>query len=379
MIDAEVFILGAGVAGSCAALNLAPLHRTVVVDRATHPRGRLVESLPSAAGQVLADMGLLQAFLAEDHDRWQVRRSIWGGPHVAEEDLLRDPDGLGWQLDRPRFGEWLRSVALARGTTVVAPARLETVEGGHDVGWRVRLITPAGPMEVLAGVLVDAAGRSAPLGARLGARRRRSDRLVCGWIEGIDRREADSAARRSETYLEAASEGWWYSAAVRRGRLLAFYTDADLPFAPLAADPAQLLGAARHHTTGLGDLLAEVGFEPQPAHGFTAAHSATLSPCFGGGWLAAGDAAISFDPVSSQGLLTALVTGLAAAEAAHRHLAGVTDPAADYARMVATLAHRYRDNLRDCYAAETRWPSSPFWARRHPSAWSAACAAHRDG
>lgn len=365
MLDAEVFILGAGVAGSCAALNLAPLHRTVVVDRAAHPRGRLVESLPPAAARVLTDMGLLQAFLAEDHDRWQVRRSIWGVPEVAEDDLLRDPDGLGWQLDRPHFGEWLRSMAVARGATVVAPAKVETVEGGPGVGWRVHLTTPAGPMDVLAAVLVDAAGRSAPLAARLGARRRRLDRLVCGWIEGIDRRETTSAARRSETYLEAAPDGWWYSAAVRRGRLLAFYTDGDLPSASLAADPGQLLGAARHHTTGLEDLLAEVGFEQQSAHGFTAAHSAILNPCVGPGWLAAGDAAISFDPISSQGLLTALITGLAAAEAVHRELSGVVDSAADHARMVATLATRYRDNLRDCYAAVTTWPTSPFWARRH--------------
>ncbi len=42
-----------------------------------------------------------------------------------------------------------------------------------------------------------------------------------------------------------------------------------------------------------------------------------LRACAGLAWLAAGDAAISFDPVESRGLLTALVTGLAAAEADH--------------------------------------------------------------
>lgn len=89
----------------------------------------------------------------------------------------------------------------------MAPAKVETVEGGQGVGWRVGLTAPAGPMDVLAAVLVDAAGRSAPLAARLGARRRRLDRLVCGWIEGIDRREVTSAARRGETLLEAVPDG----------------------------------------------------------------------------------------------------------------------------------------------------------------------------
>jgi flavin-dependent dehydrogenase len=39
-------------------------------------------------------------------------------------------------------------------------------------------------------------------------------------------------------------------------------------------------------------------------------------PCAGEGFLAAGDAALALDPLASQGLLNALFTGLAAAEAA---------------------------------------------------------------
>lgn len=356
--------MGAGPAGACAAAGLGPLRSTLVVDRRGDGGGRLVESLPAVAGRVLADLGLLDAFEAEGHDRWRVRRSVWERPAPVGVDALRDPDGAGWHFDRRRFGTWLRSVAGQRGASVLAPAAVVDVGGGPGA-WRVGLTTPSGPRTLTAGVVIDAAGRGAPLATRVGARRERLDRLVCGWVEGHD----TVASRRAETFLEAVADGWWYTAALADGRrLVAFHTDADLPAAALARDPARLVAAAHDPATvELARLLAATGFEPGDRAGLTAAHSSVLRPCAGPGWLAAGDAAVSFDPVSSQGLLNALVTGLSAAEAADRFLAGDPDPAADHARMVAAVAARYRRNLDDCYGAVARWPASPFWARRRPS------------
>lgn len=308
-------------------------------------------------------MGLLDAFVGEGHARWQVKRSIWERPEPVEVDLLRDPDGLGWQLDRPRFGAWLRSMAVARGAAVLAPAEVESLNGDAENGFRISLSTITGPVRVKAGVIIDAAGRRAPLATRLGARRERSDRLVCGWIEGRDLSESE-AGGHSETYLEATPDGWWYTAPVAGRRLLAFYTDADLSTTCLARDPERLLDAARNDSVGLAALLAATEFEPTGPHGFTAAHSAILRPCAGPGWLAAGDAVLSVDPVSSQGLLTAMVTGLAVAECADRFLTSAEDSTSDYTRMVSTIHSRYRQNLLDCYAAVRKWPDSPFWARR---------------
>jgi hypothetical protein len=47
---------------------------------------------------------------------------------------------------------------------------------------------------------------------------------------------------------------------------------------------------------------------PRLAFGFTAAGGTTLLPATGDRWAAAGDAALSFDPLSAQGLLDALFT-----------------------------------------------------------------------
>jgi hypothetical protein len=94
--------------------------------------------------------------------------------------------------------------------------------------------------------------------------------------------------------------------------MLAFMTDADLPAARMAHDIVHLAERAAR-TREVGAILAEAEFAAIDGS-FTTAHSSVLEPCGSAGWLAAGDASMSFDPLSSQGLLHALFTGLAAAE-----------------------------------------------------------------
>ena len=145
--------------------------------------------------------------------------------------------------------------------------------------------------------------------------------------------------------------------------MLAFHTDADLPSAATARDRDAML---RHAASAphLRELLASVNFAADQHSGFTAAHSAHLTPCTGVGWLATGDAALSFDPLSSQGLFNALYTGLAAAETAESHLSNSADALPDYARAIADIRTTYAERLAFWYGTETRWRDHPFWRGR---------------
>ena len=99
-----------------------------------------------------------------------------------------------------------------------------------------------------------------------------------------------------------------------------------------------------------------------------AAHTAHLDRVYADGWTAAGDAAVAFDPLSSQGVLTALYTGLSAGLAVDARLSRIpygTDSAlAAYADKVAAARHAYLRGHRVIHAQETRWTDRPFWARR---------------
>ena len=96
--------------------------------------------------------------------------------------------------------------------------------------------------------------------------------------------------------------------------------------------------------------IVDARFDGDEPARVTAAYSSTLTPPIGDGWLAAGDAAISFDPLSSQGLFHALYTGLASAGAAERYLSGDVSGSRDYAEKLAEIDAVYQRNLNGFYA-----------------------------
>ncbi len=350
MREVDVLIAGAGPAGASAALNLAPVRRVAVVDRHAEPPPRIGESIPPAVRRLLTDMGLFESFVAEGHAPCYANRAVWGGEQPREIDFLRDPDGHGWHLDRKRFEGWLRGAAADRGAALLVPDSIERVERDGN-RWRIELASGA----ISAAVLIDAGGRAAPLARRLGARVAAEDRLVCAWRSGVDR----GPGARGMTFVEATEHGWWYTAPLpNERRVLAFHTDSDLPL-PRDGDALLARAAAQKE---LASVLRESGFVADTPVAVRAANSATLEPCAGDGWLAAGDAALAFDPLSSQGILNALFTGLAAAEAADRFLRG--EPFDDYAEIIGGIRSAYREHLGTWYGMERRWPDAPFWRRR---------------
>lgn len=382
----DVLILGAGPAGCTAALNLARACRVLLVERDAVPRPRAGESLPPAANQLLRDMGLLDDFRQQGHLPCYGNRSQWGSPDWQESDFLRDPQGHGWHLDRPRFESWLRQQALARGATLLAPARLEHIER-HDHGWRVEVRTEAGAdaqapanpvMPIHARIVLDAGGRTPVLAKAQGAVRAQHDKLVCGWliikenlpesgIGGLSNDQADGVSR-GLTRILATEHGWWYNAPLpQHQRILAFYSDSDLPLASAMRDAHGLLHLARQAVPEwLGELhLSSPSYSAdQPVHGYSAANSASTVPTSGNGWLCAGDAALSFDPLSSQGIFNALYTGLAAAESIYRQLRGEIADFSRYSVQLQRIHAAYRQHVQQWYASETRWPHAPFWQRR---------------
>ena len=176
-----------------------------------------------------------------------------------------------------------------------------------------------------------------------------TDRLVCAWTRGSVARPSVEAG---VTFVEAVAEGWWYTAPLPgERRVLAFHTDSDL----LVRGPIP---------PGVAAILDGCGFVQTQPVAVKPANSGRLEILTGNGWLAAGDAAVRFDPLSAQGIFNALYTGLAAGEAADRHLAGDRDALPEYGRAVEGIYAAYGLALSHWYRAETRFPGSAFWQRR---------------
>ena len=81
--------------------------------------------------------------------------------------------------------------------------------------------------------------------------------------------------------------------------------------------------------------------------------------------MAVGDAAMAFDPLSSQGLTHALASGIRAGEALDCRLAGETTAMDEYDRQANEVLRAYSRMRGVYYGHEQRWPQSVFWRRRH--------------
>jgi len=193
-----------------------------------------------------------------------------------------------------------------------------------------------------------------------GARRIFYDRLV--GLVGFFSAHSAGRKRGYQTLIEAAENGWWYSARLPDSRLVvAYMTDADLvPKGHASASEywQSRLEQAPHTRFRMSGCLPETGLRS------VAANSYRMDGVTGNNWLAAGDAAMAFDPLSSQGIYHALKLGLLAAHAIENYLLGDQAALEEYAHGTQRSFDKYLSTRAVYYGWEQRWSSSAFWQRR---------------
>ncbi|MFC9329233.1 NAD(P)/FAD-dependent oxidoreductase [Kitasatospora sp. NPDC057015] len=360
----DVVVAGGGPAGAAAALTLARAGRTVLLADAGSGPPKVGESLPSAAKVLLNDLGAGQRPVAAGHLTCYANLSSWGSTALGRTDFINDPNGPGWHLDRARFDQHLREAARSAGAEVAERTTVRLKSRQPDGRWTVALRGPAEQRIVRCNWLVDASGRRRAVASAGRATTHRTDGLVATCLDLAP----DPSGRASETcsLVESAEDGWWYTALLPTGRrLVAYFTDADLapPTPRTHSDFDRLLRQTRH-------VAARADAHPLPTDATVRrapAHSSHLDTPTGDGWIAVGDAATAFDPISSQGILTALHTGMTGASALAAHLNGDGEALESYRARVAAILTAYRRNHHAVYSLERRWSDRPFWQRRHTS------------
>jgi 2-polyprenyl-6-methoxyphenol hydroxylase-like FAD-dependent oxidoreductase len=374
----DVLIAGGGPAGAATALALrrAGVPRVALVEAGRLEGPRIGESIPPDTRVLLAELGLWDAFAAEGHDPCHGSCSSWGDERLGYNDFLFNPYGNGFHLDRCRFDPWLARAAGAAGATVLVERQLRSVASDPGGGpFRVELTGPGGAHEIVtARFLVDATGRPARLARMLGARRLVHDRLTFVYAFFPP---GSGAGTDSLTLVEAVPYGWWYAARLPDGRLVvAVATDPDLVRSMGLHQPAAWRSLA-DRTRHVAGLLA-AGAAPAWPLVACDAPSARLDRAGGAGWLAAGDAASSFDPISAQGIHKALADALHAADAIAQWLGRGDAVALDnYVAGIASRFDAYLQVRAYLYGLERRWLEAPFWARRQMPAQSPTTAMAR--
>ncbi|USD29498.1 FAD-dependent monooxygenase [Pseudoalteromonas sp. SCSIO 43201] len=311
----DIVIVGAGIAGCILALALHPHYHVVVIDKQAQAQEKVGECLPPAASRVLRKLHLSHLLQSPEHTTSHGMVSFWGSDYPTIVDNVKNPDGLGWHIHRQHFEQQLRDELARRGISLLSSAKVAGITKA-DMDWQVQVTSQKSQSELTTQLLIDATGRSCHIARQLGAKLVLSDKQMALWLT------APVATSKQLAVISDETHGWWYSAPSAaylsqntgmQTRVFSWQAPAEIIKRSGIADVDGFLTRARQ-VKGFSTLVDLVNRQGARLHPMVSANSARLERCAADGWFAVGDAGMSFDPLSSQGMLHAMNSSIQLAE-----------------------------------------------------------------
>lgn len=361
----DVIVAGAGPAGCSAAIMLAKAGlRVEVIDLALKPKEHFGETLPPSAFSLLDELGIQERFSKQNHLPLLSFQTSWGNDSLFENDFSFHPYEAWRQLDRRSFDLMLRDVCVQSEVIIHTGARFKSFakENGCDnaYNWDVVFVDEFVRHQRRASFVIDATGRTSFVSRRQGAVRQKFDSLI--GLTGLFAPNSENTNLELSFLLEAVNLGWICSTQTHDRKIAAIcMTDLDLiPRSRklLSSFYLKLIFSSRYNRHRLKNYTTE------NLPRLLVANTAKLNQVFGDGWIAIGDAAFSFDPLSSQGVSNALTSSISGAQAVIAFLAGNKKALNNYANEMKEIFDGYLRKRNEFYKREHRWASSPFWYRR---------------
>ena len=327
MTDFDVIIVGTGVAGCAAAIELRSAGWRVGL---LHKGDRLtrVESLSPDAVQHLCKLFIdVGQGISEVVAWWgsaDAKRAIYSHARVVERSVL---------------AEALRTRSVAEGATEQEIDGHLNIERKCD-RWCLAWEGPeSGQHRITTAYLVDATGRAAGVARRLNAKRTTIDELFSVAVEV-------SEPMVVGTWTESSPEGWWNLSTLEEQGTLSFCSSALVVRRVKAEIVAQF-----EKTEHLRSLISTRQFSNPTIR---PCGSSFLVPCAGPGWFAIGDAAWTVQPLAAAGIAKSLRDAGIVRQFLEQETSG-------YVRFQKVQFEAYLSRLKQHYSVEKRWQTRLFW------------------
>lgn len=358
----DIVILGGGPAGAIAAGQLASEGLSVLLAESgaipSHKPGSL---LPIAAARVLDQCGIWEKFQSQGHPLVAGNRMAWGNRSIGNTRSKINLDQQAFQLDRKKFEILLLEYAQSQGASVWMGAHFELCSFAENQ-WQITLKREGNLQTLHARYLVDATGSQRAVQTHLGIPFQTDDVQQCLMLTYQAREE--NALPTHPCWIESVAEGWWNASPLSdREWQLMFFTQ-PFPADKFPRDLQKLWEKHLKSTHQILPLLTKNRFTPTGTLDCRLVESGRSQTIAGEHWCAIGDAAITFDPLSYQGLISAMYGGIRIKEPILKWLSGNHQPMQDYVENQLAIYHSYLANHTQLYLEEKRWPNHPFWRQR---------------
>lgn len=301
--NADVAIIGAGPAGSAAAILLATCgHRVVLCEKEAYPHFKIGESLLPHSLELFDRLGIREELERHAFPKYGGEIASACGRRIRRfyfEDALQLRHRKAYQVERAWFDRMLLERAATSGVEVRQPC---AVTGVHFDDGGVTLGTDGGEIRVK--YLLDCSGRTALVGQHFDLKRR-YDHLrkfsVYAHFENVQR---DSGRDATLTRLVRARDCWFWLIPIDERRTSV----------GVVMDLADFRAGKRTPETALNEAIARselMRSRMAAARRTTDVHAAgdysyRNTQLHGPRWLLAGDAAGFIDPIFSTGVFLAL-------------------------------------------------------------------------
>lgn len=361
----DITIIGGGPAGTATAialLNHQPNLRILIVEKTSYGNFRVGETLSPAIRDLMEQLGIWEAFQAETHLEAYGTASVWGSNKLLENEFVYHKGGNGWHLDRSRFDLFLAKKAEDNGANIILNTRLINSVKRVDNQYNLTLKTKQKDIQTIqTSFIVDASGRNGLFAKSQGAQKIFFDKLTSAFW--VFEQNPNDFIENTYTLVEAVQEGWWYSARIPNNRIV-FSFMSDVQFIKQLNIKRQktwkkLVNQTTYTKARINPLDQPIKQFVQPAF------SHRLDKVTGKAWIAVGDAASTFDPLSAQGIYKSIKSGIFAAYAILDYFKGIPTGLKKYDQYIAEEYESYWQTKLTYYRKEKRWANRPFWEKRH--------------
>lgn len=335
----DVLIIGAGPAGTCAALRLLALgHKVALAESETFPRQQIGESLSPGIRNIFEYLDAAHLLTQRPYLHQLTAKVIWDTP--APQIVSAEQRGPGVMVDRGILDQDLLQLAADRGLQLYQPARFESCVREADT-WLSRLRTSSADMTLRSRFILDARGRR---GNHMQNRALTAPPTVAIWAH------IPADLMPGGTLIEATGKGWiWGSPTIdKQFRIITFTDPTELK--------QQTVHTAFHHMLScsrlFGPATAQTFKDIQTCTVFTYSHTAPWEDHY----VRLGEAAFSLDPLSSTGVEKAMRFSLQAVIAVNTILQGGNED------MAQTF---YENRMIASISSHTHWTSS-YYAQAWP-------------